>query len=399
MFDNISKTIEKIKDIDEWNPVKKVSEKINNLLDIGKDTKAVQDVKKTNWWNGSGFGDDAFKPQAPKYTTEEKDDFLEGFNYYSEEPKKQTRQEKFANIRANADKRDWSNAQNKSDEDPFLQGFKEGSEGFSLQNAVDSVKSKANKAKETVFETLDNVKDTLAAVTQNPPWGALNTLSSYASQKGVLDDVTNAGFKVSDLFEDSSINYFGRKKDDIRAEENYAANKNMNLSRYENGDGYINDQGTGAIANVKYGNGTLSENGCGVIAVNNALVSLEDKKDIRDIAKEFEKGGLVLSGTFGTNPYAIGDYFREKGYKVDTYEGSENISSLDIPDADTYILTYWNSGKAEDGVHIISMDKKPNGKYMFYNADYTYPYQLSSLDKFLDYKNRTPLVLHCIKKG
>lgn len=398
MLDSINKAIEQLKNVNIWDSVKKVSERKNNLLDANEDTPKIRNGQNFNWQNGIGFGADAFKPQVSKYSAEKKDDFLEGFNYYSEEPKKQTRQEKFANIRANADKRDWSSNQDNSDDDPFLQGFKEGSEGFSLQSTVDSVKSKANKAKETVFETLDNVKDTVVAVTQNPPWGALNTLSSYANKKGVLDDITNAGFKASDSFEDSSINFFGRKKDDVRAKENYSANKDMDLSRYEKSDGYINDQESGAIANVRYGNGTLAKNGCGVIAVNNALVSLEDRKDIRDIARDFEKGGLVLSGTFGTNPYAIGDYFREKGYKVDTYEGSNLFSILKNSDAKTHIFSYWNSDKAEEGVHIVSVDKMEDGQYRFYNMKCDVPLPEKYAEELFN-GNNIPLILHCIKKG
>ncbi len=399
MFDNISKTIEKIKDIDEWNPVKKVSEKVNNLLNIDEDSKTVQDVKKTNVWNGIGFGNDAFKPQTPKYTTEEKDDFLEGFNYFSDEPKKQNRQEKFANIRANADKRDWSSASKDSGKDEFLEGFNEASDGFSWQNTVDSVKNKIEEAKGNLVGKLANVKDTFVAATKNPPWGALNTLSSYANENGVLDDVTNAGFKASDSFEDSFLNYFGRKKDDVRAEENYEQNKTIDLSRYEKSNGYIHDQTSGSIANVKYGNGTLAKNGCGVIAVNNALVSLGDRKDIRDIAKDFEKGGLVLSGTFGTNPYAIGDYFRENGYTVDTYEGSNLFSALKSSDAKTHIFTYWNSDKAEDGVHIVSVDKMEDGRYRFYNMNCDIPLPENYAKELLNGGSNVHLMLHCIKKG
>ncbi len=340
MFDNISKAIEKIKDIGDWNPVKKVSEKVNNLLDIGKDTKAVQDVKKTNWWNGSGFGDDAFKPKTPEYTTEEKDD--------------------------------------------FLIGFKEGPDGFSLKNTVDSVKNGVSDAFESV--------KTFGRET-------LNKGSAWMNDKGVFDDATNAFFKAYNINQKFPIKKLPTGiAHHVIADSNYKENQKIDLSGYEQTGGYINDQNTGEVGKLKYGGGTLDDNGCGIIAVNNALVSLEDKKDIRDIAKEFETGGQVLFGAFGTNPYDIGDYFKKKGYNVETFTGDDTIYNLDIPDADTYILSFWNSDKIMGGIHTVAMKKLSNGKYRLYNQ-YPSIKDVESLNDFFTENNRVPLTLHCIKKG
>lgn len=66
---------------------------------------------------------------------QKKDDFLEGFNDPYGEKREQERKERFANIRANADKRNWS-----SQNDPFLEGFNQDStEENGWIRAVDTI--------------------------------------------------------------------------------------------------------------------------------------------------------------------------------------------------------------------------------------------------------------------
>ncbi|MBR3847774.1 MAG: hypothetical protein IKM21_00605 [Oscillospiraceae bacterium] len=61
---------------------------------------------------------DALLGASNNRANQKKDDFLEGFNDPYGEKKEQERKERFANIRANADKRNWS-----LQKDPFLDGF------------------------------------------------------------------------------------------------------------------------------------------------------------------------------------------------------------------------------------------------------------------------------------
>ena len=92
-------------------------------------------------------------------------------------------------------------------------------------------------------------------------------------------------------------------------------------------------------------------------------------------------------------------YGEKRGYEVSTYEGDTKIYNLNIPDADTYIMSFWNSDKITEKVHTVSMDKLPNGKYRIYNEGSETAKDIESLNEYFREESRVPLVLHCIKKG
>ena len=93
-------------------------------------------------------------------------------------------------------------------------------------------------------------------------------------------------------------------------------------------------------------------------------------------------------------------YFELGGYKVKTIEG-ENITKGNLPDADAYIVSFWNSDNAMESIHTVAMRKTSDGKYELFNyksnsrnasevvADLTYKFEIN---------DRIPLVLHCISK-
>ena len=263
----------------------------------------------------------------------------------------------------------------------------------------------AKSPKETVEEIWENAKETAKEIWGNSKDTAINLLndaSAWANEKGVFDDVTNAFFKAADLSQDYPLKRL--PTDHVHqaiAIANYIANQKIDLSGYEADGGYINDQNApgSQSGKIRYGSGTFKGNGCEIIAVNNALVSLGNRKDVRKIAMDFETNGQTLFGAFGTSPFAIDDYFKKQGYKVKTFTGDKKIYNLDIPDADTYIVSFWNSDKVTDMIHTISVDKLPNGKYKLYNAKGDTPIEIDSLNEYFLESNRVPLVLHCIKKG
>lgn len=87
--------------------------------------------KNNNYYYGFGTGKqieredvkekrDAFLGVLSNRANQKKDDFLVGFNDPYGEKQEQERKERFANIRANADKRAWTS---QSTTDPFLEGF------------------------------------------------------------------------------------------------------------------------------------------------------------------------------------------------------------------------------------------------------------------------------------
>ena len=223
--------------------------------------------------------------------------------------------------------------------------------------------------------------------------GIIPGISKKLADDNRLDDITNSVFKIHDSIQRRPISSF-----DSIAIVNYLHNKNVDLSSYK--DGYINDQNSGEVSKLKFGVSTMDNNGCGVIATYNAMKALGNKKDIRDIAYYFENDGQALGGLFGTNPYAIKRYFEREGYKVKSLEG-EKITKEKLPEADAYIISFWNSDNAMDALHTVAMRKTKNGKYELFN--YNSNEKNKSIDNIdfadlLEYAGNVSLTMHCISK-
>ena len=247
--------------------------------------------------------------------------------------------------------------------------------------------SKSKTKTQNIFDTLKEYKEYV------DKYGALSGVSKKLAEDGVLDDVTNTVIKLYD-----GIQRWYKTPVNSMAIENYIYNKNVDLSNYKNG--YINDQNTGAVAKLKFGNTTMDNNGCEIIAAYNAMKTLGNQKDIRDIAYYFENDGQVLKGSFGTNPYATKRYFEKEGYKVKVIEG-EKIIKEKLPKADAYIVSFWNSDDVMEALHTIAMRKKKNGKYELFN--YNSNERNESADdidfvKLFEYEGNVPLTIHCISK-
>jgi len=93
-------------------------------------------------------------------------------------------------------------------------------------------------------------------------------------------------------------------------------------------------------------------------------------------------------------------YFESGGYIVKTIEG-ENITKGNLPDADAYIVSFWNSDNAMESIHTVAMRKTSDGKYELFN--YKSNNQNNSIkDKdfadLLEFEGNIPLALYCISK-
>ena len=251
-------------------------------------------------------------------------------------------------------------------------------EGYSVVNKM--------KSKATDFtETLKEYKE------YTDKYGLISGVSKKLVKDGKLDDVTNNVLKA----------YYGLQKSEplnLIAITNYIHNKKIDLSSYKNG--YINDQNTGVVSKLKFGTTTMNNNGCEVIAAYNAMKTLGNQKDIRDIAYHFENDGQMLKGEFATNPYANKRYFEKEGYKVKVVEG-EKITEEELPKADAYIVSFWNSNDVMDALHTVAMRKKSDGKYELFNYR-SNEQNLSEEARSLKYKfllnGEIPLSVHCISK-
>ena len=260
-------------------------------------------------------------------------------------------------------------------------------EGYTV---INNPPGKVKEFSESLREYADYIK-------QN---GIITGTSKKLAKDGRLDDVTNVVLKYYDKKESvfAKGTGFGLAETAAHftlATENYFLNQKVDLSGYKNG--YINDQNSGAVSNLRLGFDKMKDNGCEVIAAYNSLKTLGNAKDIRDIAFHFENDGQMLMGKFGTNPYAVGRYFKNSGYKVKPVKG-EDIVNKPIPKADTYILSFWNSDDVTDALHTVSVRPTRNGKYEVFNGDSN---ELGSepADSFRGYikdKKLQPLTLFCI---
>ena len=223
-------------------------------------------------------------------------------------------------------------------------------------------------------------------------YGLISGVSKKLAKEGKLDDVTNNVLK----------SYYGiqnwyANSPSSQSVMNYIDNKNVDLSSYKNG--YINDQNTGAVSKLKFGTNTMDNNGCEIIAVYNAMKTLGNQKDIRDIAYYFENDGQMLKGEFGTNPYANKRYFEKEGYKVKVVEG-EKITEEELPKADAYIVSFWNSNDVIDALHTVAMRRTKDGKYELFNFDTEREdtEEVENLSERFMEEGVVPLSVHCISK-
>ena len=252
-------------------------------------------------------------------------------------------------------------------------------EGYSVVNRI--------KSKVTDFsETLKEYKE------YTDKYGLISGISKKLAKDGKLDDVTNTVLKAY-----YGIQNWYTNSPSSQSVMNYIDNKSVDLSSYKNG--YINDQNTGAVSKLKFGTTTMDNNGCEIIAVYNAMKTLGNQKDIRDIAYYFENNGQMLKGEFGTNPYANKRYFEKEGYKVKVIEG-EKITEEELPKADAYIVSFWNSDDVMDMLHTVAMRKTKEGEYELFNYD-TWTKKskvVSNIGEELLDEGIVPLSVHCISK-
>lgn len=139
---------------------------------------------------------------------------------------------------------------------------------------------------------------------------------------------------------------------------NYETHYQHNTS-VDTGASYI--YGQNSCSQYLIGNYTMDAKGCGVIATYNALKRNGRIISLPDIIRSFEKDEyLVVDSYFGTDPYAIGDYF--DSIYVDYTEYAEPTSfdafaeyvDDNINTRQTYIVSFWNSTNALDGAHTIA---------------------------------------------
>ncbi|MBQ8297357.1 MAG: hypothetical protein IJX77_06205 [Ruminococcus sp.] len=162
---------------------------------------------------------------------------------------------------------------------------------------------------------------------------------------------------------------------------------NSSLERFAE-DEYINGQALGAVSRMRYGLCRMSFNGCGSIAVYNALLYLGQRQRLCDIAVRLERYRMLF-GVFGCNPKRLGRVLMQ--YGID-YEQPEN------PDeAQAFIISFWTGRRFMSSIHTVFGVRK-NNDIRIYNRYNNSPevYHYKSLEALT--KGRKPVAFFAVEK-
>ena len=149
------------------------------------------------------------------------------------------------------------------------------------------------------------------------------------------------------------------------AKSNYEHNKQQN----QPGPGqYINGQGS--YGHFKYGAYASDYNGCGWIAIYNALIAMELYLSPADIIYWLEANKkLFVAGMFGTKVSAIKAFLKAPGLSVQKKRGSKNLDEI-IKASGVFVLEYFYTKKTFPfaGMHFVTIRyNQANQKYYIYN--------------------------------
>lgn len=136
--------------------------------------------------------------------------------------------------------------------------------------------------------------------------------------------------------------------------------------------GFIDNQSD--LSNVPYGKGTLSANGCGPIALYNALLEMNyERLSLSSVIEYLEKKGATLYGKFGTSPYSINRFLRSKGFSTKLYKGKSSNKLNKFSDKfEAFIsLIYNDSRSLKKGLHFICTVKTSDCLFTTHNPFHT----------------------------
>lgn len=149
----------------------------------------------------------------------------------------------------------------------------------------------------------------------------------------------------------------------------------------------INGQGTGEVAELRYGLFPMSFNGCEVIAVHNALEYLGIPQDIRKI-RDFMKRYLVLFGFFGCNIYCLGGAL--------SHFGAEYVKSKSA-DGTAFIISSWTRKPFLSAIHTVFCVRCADG-IKVYNRYNNSPSEIKYKSTEDIFGGRKPLVIYKLRE-
>lgn len=154
----------------------------------------------------------------------------------------------------------------------------------------------------------------------------------------------------------------------------YITYKYNNNKKYDTND-FIYGQKSSGVKDMKYGMQNISENGCELIAIYNAIKMSSNswQPNLSDIIYEFELNpstkywlDVTNSGVFGTQPQELGGYLNYHNY---LYEYTEQINVLESwkKNGRIFIVSFWCSDSVFDGLHTIAVMINNCGRCVTFN--------------------------------
>lgn len=123
--------------------------------------------------------------------------------------------------------------------------------------------------------------------------------------------------------------------------------------------GYIFGQAD--CPDFQVGTQRMSRVGCEIAATYNALRLCGRNASCAEIIRTFEENGYLMGavtvGDLGSDPYAIGDYFRAAGVTYARYTGYEAMCAAadgSRGQGGVFIVSFWNRRRIRGGLHTAA---------------------------------------------
>ncbi|MBR4224968.1 MAG: hypothetical protein IKR73_09175 [Oscillospiraceae bacterium] len=124
-------------------------------------------------------------------------------------------------------------------------------------------------------------------------------------------------------------------------------------------EGSISGQGQGSVSELRFGLYRMSYNGCGAIALYNALRMCGEQPDLRDIALALEPH-LVLLGTFGVHPDGMGKAIHALSHPYLRLASYDEFTRA-LARHRVFILCFWTKRPWCSSSHFIAFERKSDG--------------------------------------
>ncbi len=125
---------------------------------------------------------------------------------------------------------------------------------------------------------------------------------------------------------------------------------------------YLNGQGLGNLADMRYGFRTIAACGCGVLAVYNAMIYKKLDPDFAKIARYTELTAAPLGALCGTFPFSMKRVLRHFGVDNKMTRSMKKLNS-----AKAGVVAFWTKYPFLSGGHYFFYVKGEDGKITIYN--------------------------------